>query len=418
MPSVDSGPDARTIKYVAIIAGLIGVLAAAQARDANALRPHVTTVDGFYGFYDQGSYLAILGRLAEWRLPVGRGYSYGLGYPAVGVVFYKLGFRGDPFAPVDVLAFGAVVGLTVVLGTRAALLVVRKYALVVGLAAAALLMFGTPVRSLAATPWNTNIVIPLGLVVLVLITSPREIRAGRAAAIGICLGWIFATRYVDALFFALPVIAALFVRSARDRRNLMLVGGLALAAVVGVVLYTQYHAFGNAFTTPYEHHLRTGLGTDQSLSNYRLSWIPGHFWGAFVTGTVGSVRQHGDPILLRFPLLPIAASGFVVLIGLTRDRVRVVWLTAAIASGIATVFYLSFVAGGAADLKFGNERYWAVWYPLWTVLIVLGVAGLLQYVTNRGQHRLPTEPEPAHPPAQWSRPIGYARPGRLREEGL
>ena len=177
---------------MAIIVGLIGVIVAAQARDANALRPHVTTVDGFYGFYDQGSYLAILGRLAEWRLPVGRGYSYGLGYPAIGAVFYKLGFRGDPFAPVDVLAFGAAVGLTVVLGTRAALLVVREHALVAGVAAAALLMFGTPVRALAATPWNSNIVIPLGLLVLVLITSPSEIRAGRAAAVGLGLGVIFA----------------------------------------------------------------------------------------------------------------------------------------------------------------------------------------------------------------------------------
>ena len=161
-----------------------------------------------------------------------------------------------------------------------------------------------------------------------------------------------------------------------------MIGGAAAAAVVGIVMYTQYHTFGNPFTTPYNNHLRKGLGSDQSLSNYRIGWIPSHFWSTFVTGRLGSVRQSGNPLLLLFPLLPLAPVGAVLLFRSTRDRVRVVWIAAAVASGLSSLFYLAFVAAGAGDIKFGNERYWAVWYPFWCVLIVVAGAMLVRSVVR------------------------------------
>jgi hypothetical protein len=379
--------ESRVTVRVAVIVGLAAMLVAAYARYVNPLRPGVTTTSGFYSFADQRSYLGMVRILSHGRVPGREAYQYGLGYPSLGAVFYRLGIHGDPFAPIDVLAFGATIGMTVVLGARAAALVVREHALVLGVAAAGVLLLGTSTLSILSTPWNSNIVLAFGALVLVVVTSSAPISSAQAAVVGLSIGWIFATRYADALFFGLPVLAALLVRPARDRVRLLIVGGGVLVAIAGVVLITQYHAFGNAFTTPYNSHYRRGLGSDQSLSNYRIGWIPSHFWSTFVTARLGSVRQGGSPILLAFPLLPLAPVGIVLLARATRDRVRIVWIVAAVASVGSSLLYLAFIAGGAGDIRFHNERYWAVWYPLWSVLVVVCIA-----VAVRGLVRRVVEP--------------------------
>jgi hypothetical protein len=377
--------ESRATARVAVVVGVVAMIVAAYARYASPFRPGIRTTGGFYENYDQRVYLGLARALSRFRLPRRNAYQFGLGYPALGAVFSRLGFRGDPFAPVDVVSFGAAAAMTVVLGARAASLFVRDHALtlVVGVAAGGLLMTGTGILPIFAIPWNSNVVLALGVVVLVLVTSAHPISRSGAATIGLSLGWIFATRYVDALFFALPAVAAIVIRPSRERRRLVLLGGAAAAVIVGGVLLTQYHAFGNPFTTPYHSHLRRGLGADQSLANYRVGWIPSHFWSTFVTGRLGSVRQRGSPLLLLFPLLPVAGLGIVVLARSTRDRARVVWITAAIASVASSLFYLSFIAGGAGDIKYGNQRYWAVWFPLWSVLIAVCIAIPLQWVATR-----------------------------------
>jgi hypothetical protein len=379
--------ESRVTVRVAVVVAVAAMLLAAYARYVSPLRPGVTSPNGFYSFADQRWYLGMVRILSHGRIPGRESYQYGLGYPSLGAVFYRLGIHGDPFAPVDVLAFGATMGMTVVLGARAAALVLREHALVLGVAAAGVLLLGTSTLSILSTPWNSNIVLALGALVLVLLTSPGPISSPQAAVIGLSIGWIFATRYADAVFFSLPVLAALFVRPARDRFRLLIFGGGVAAVIIGIVLITQYQAFGNAFTTPYNSHFRRGLGSDQSLSNYRISWIPSHFWSTFVTARLGSVRQGGRPILLAFPLLPLAPVGIVLFARATRDRVRIVWITAAIASVASSLLYLAFIAGGAGDIRFNNERYWAVWYPLWSVLVVLCIA-----VAVRGLVRRVVEP--------------------------
>ena len=163
---------------------MLAAIIAAYARYVSPFRPGVLYPRGFYGYNDQSLYLVTAHVLARLHLPDRHHYEYGLGYPVLGAVFLRLGFHGDPFAPADVLSFGATVGLTVVLGARAASLFVREHAVLLGVAAAALLVAGTPILSVVAEPWNTNIVLALGLLVLVLITSARPISRVAAAVIG------------------------------------------------------------------------------------------------------------------------------------------------------------------------------------------------------------------------------------------
>jgi len=368
--------DERAIKRVAIAAAVVAMLIAVYARYVNPVRPGQTTPGGFYSFDDQSFYLAMARTLARLHLPDRRTYKYGFGYPAFGAFFFRIGFHGDPFAPVDVLSFGATIGLTVVLGARAAYGFARDYAF--GLGVAAGLLLTTPaLLPVATVPWNTNIVLPLGLVILVAVTSRKPISNVAAATIGLSVGWIFASRYIDALFFGVPILASFAVRSNQERRRLMLLGGSITAAIVTLVLLSQYRVFGNPFTTPYHTHLRQGFGNDQSVSNYQLRWIPSHFWGTFVRGKPSLPLIPSDPIFRQLPLLPLAPIGAVLLIRKASSRTRWIWLTAIVASSVSALFYLSFVAGGADDLKFGSQRYWAVWYPLWSVLSLLALSALV-----------------------------------------
>ena len=287
--------------------------------------------------------------------------------------------KGDPFAVVDAVAFGATAGLTYLLGLRLAGPNLRVPPEAVGAGAALVVALSSPLLTLASRPWNSNLVVPLGVAVLLLATSSHELTRLRCAVIGLAIGWIFATRYLDALFLGVPAFALLLRSHPQERKRLVGFGGAAFAAVVVLVLISQQYTFGNLLTTPYHFHHRgagSGQTNDQSLGQYRISSIPSHFVGTFVSGEQNGVRTTGDPILHQFPLLVLVPIGaWVVLRARARDRM--VWLFAMLGSVVGSLFYLSFVAGGAGDLVFGNARYWAPWYPLWAVLAVVAAsAGL------------------------------------------
>ena len=170
----------------------------------------------------------------------------------------------------------------------------------------------------------------------------------------------------------------------RERRRLALGGGAALLAIVALVLASQQYTFGNALRTPYHYHVRDGGETDdQSLDEYKLTDVPRHFAGAFVTGENDHGRREPNtsPILRDFPLLVLMPVGAWVL-ARRRSRTRAVWMTALAASVVSSVLYLSFVAGGGGDLKFGNARYWSMWFPLWAVLAMVGVAAGVGAITR------------------------------------
>jgi hypothetical protein len=361
---------------VAVCVGLFGMLLAAYARYLEPARPGVLSAKGFFGFFDQGQYLNIARLLAGGHIPSRSQYTYGLGYPILAAPFIRLGFHGDPFAPVDVLAFGTTLALTFLLGFRAAAKRTLRAALFIGLGAALIVACASPALGLNSQPWNSNVVTPLGLLVLVIATSEREITVGRSITLGIAVGWIFATRYLDAVFLGLPVLALFVVRSTKERKRIALFGGLALAAVMLPVLASQQYALGSWLNTPYQFHARkvTG-GSDQSVNQYRLQWIPTHFRGVFITGLLNGRRIPRDPLLRQFPLLVFAPVGAAFIVA-ERTRARLVWIATVAGSIIGSLFYLSFIAGGAGDLPFGNARYWAPWYPLWAVLAVLGIERL------------------------------------------
>jgi hypothetical protein len=364
---------------IAVGIAIFGVALAAYARYLLATRPGVTTPKGFYGFFDQSQYLAMARIFSRGRIPSKPSqYLYGPGYPILGAPFIRLGFRGDPFAPVDTISFGVTLALTFLLGTRAMGDRSRGWCVAVGIASAGVVALSSPMLSVSSLPFNTNIVTPLGLVVLLIALSDRAVTVPRALTLGISVGWIFATRYADALFLGLPVIALFFVRAGAERKRIAIWGGLGLAAILAPTLASQQYALGSWMNTPYQFHMRnTTGGSDQSINQYRLSWIPTHLIGTFLTGRLHGKRVSRDPLLRQYPLLALAPLGAWFECA-RKSRTRFVWITSIGGSILGSLFYLAFIAGGAGDLAFGNQRYWDPWYPLWAVLAVVALARILE----------------------------------------
>lgn len=381
-------PRRLSTRESAVLCALVGLAAASYAVYGillNPLRPHVLTPLGYYGQVDQSYYLRSARVLAKLRLPNAPvQYFYGLGYPVLGALFTRIGFRGDPFAPADVLLFGGICSLTFMLTNRLWQLVFGRTSAAAALVAVAVLAFSSPLFQFIVTPENSSVVVFAFLAIMVLLTAPRTITWIRAVGVGLLLGWILAARYGDVVFVALPVVAALAMVRRDERARLAAGTAIGLFVVVAVIGYSQYHAFGSPLTTPYHFHtrLQPGLGNDQSLKNYRLAWVPSHFLGVVVTGRINGRQEPTNPMLLQFPLLLFAPIGaFAVLRRAGRNGA--VWLAAIVASTLASLFYFAFIAGGAGDLAYGNLRYWATWYPLWAMLAVAGVYYVLLILRAR-----------------------------------
>lgn len=382
-------PLRTALRWGALMLFGLGCALALYSSLLGADRPGVTTALGYYSGYDQGSYLKMAGIFARGDLPANAGeYTYGVGYPLLAAPLVASGVA-DPFLPLDAVLFGLTVALTFLLGARIASGRPAGVQLTVGAVSAALLALVSPALTLATVPWNSNLVVPLGLVVLLAVTSPRPLTGRVALAVGLAVGAIFATRYLDAVFLGLPVLAAMVARSRADARRLALYGGIGAGSVLLLVLGSQQYAFGSPFTTPYRFHLRPGTRiSDQSTGQYRLSWIPRHLTGTFLTARDGAVRSAAPPVLQQFPTLALTPVSVGFLRRLPGGH-RLIWVTALAGSLVGSLFYLSFIAGSATDLAYGNARYWAAFYPLWSVL---GVWATLQ-VGERLLHGRPAQPQ-------------------------
>ena len=344
---------------------LTGVAVFALAAYVHPGRPGVTSPEGWFGGYDQSRYLRITEGLADWRLPT-TGYLYGIGYPLVGVPLTWLGFA-DPYTPVNALLFGVIVLLTTLLGER-------LRGLGFGVVAALAVALATPLLDILVIPWNAMVIVPAVVGGLLLATSAKPLTWRGGAVLGLLVGMAFAARYVDAVFVA-GIAAVALLRPGRRSLAAILTAGTVAAAAVGFVLYTHDHAFDSPWTTPYSLH-RRGDVTDQDLAQYQLERVPRHFVEVFVTGESDGVRQGGEPLLPAAPWLLLAPIGLFVVFRWSHPARPVLGVAAGL-SVVSSAFYLSFAAGGGADLPVGGLRYFAPWFPLWGILAALGLACLL-----------------------------------------
>jgi hypothetical protein len=340
--------------------------------------PPPSAYPGWFGGHDQGQYLNIAHTLAGLhfgQLATKQVYTYGIGYPIVGVPGIWLGFLKDPFVFFDLFAFVFVTYAVYRAGSR-------LISPVAGLFAAFGLVFATPLILYVDQPLNSTIsMVVMAFLLLTLVAD--EVTRPRAFALGMMLGWSYAARFIDVVWLGVIAVACVYRDSWRDlTRRLFTPALVGLLLVVVPVLYLNYRAFGSPFSTPYVNHLRTGAGSDQGLASYHLRQVPNSFLGIFVSPLWAGSTIFYRGLLINFFWALGAIPGFVIL--WRRGRRRAFLVAAGVMLIVDYVFYLSFRADGNYSLAYGVLHYFKDFWPI-IALFAAGLidAGVRQLTANR-----------------------------------
>lgn len=338
---------------------------------ASDIRPGVTK--GWFGWWDQSQYLLMAQDLSSLRL-VADHYFYGLGYPLIGVLFYKI-YPTNPFLIPNLLLYV----VTIILYFK----ISREY-LSEGLSVLTvlLIMWGTQLTEFFVVPWNNSVSI-FGIGILIyLATVVREIRLVHAISIGIVLGWVFSARYVD-IIFLLPIVIYIYLREmSKSWKNIkyLLISICICFIIFCGVFYSHKYAFGSFLKTPYHLHIQPLSGhSDQSLAAFSLSRIPDHLYSIIINPYQFHYLKYwrlNTPLLGYSFFFILALAGFSYSMFYKRAWVIGVTFLSMIAS---FAFYGSFTSTRASDLKYHCLRYFAMWYPILSLMAVLALSKLARY---------------------------------------
>ncbi len=338
---------------------------------ANPARPGLFTDEGWFGYADQGAYLAMADHLARFSLDPST-FKYGPAYPILAVPFVWAHLSYDPFAIVNGLAFVAVIAMTFVVGQRVA-------GRLTGAIAAFGLLFATPLVGFMVQPWNSTVCIVALLAVLVVATNPR-VGTGSALVLAAAPALAFAARYVDVIFIGAVALAVLILRRKEWRRRDLILAAAVAAVIIGGVLVMHAVVFGSPFTTPYSTHwqgAQPGV-SDQEIGAYDITGIPGRFFGMFISPFLLGQRFGGDAVLQSAFWFVLAIPGAILACRSGRPF-RWTLLTASIASIVAVAFYCSFRGAGPGSVQFGALHYFKAWWPLWAILSALTVSTIARF---------------------------------------
>jgi len=248
-----------------------------------------------------------------------------------------------------------------------------------------LIMLGTQVTDFFVVPWN-NIASLVGLAVLIYIAVVVDNISNRhAVAIGLVIGWVFAARYVDVLFL-FPFAGYIFWKAIRKNGynavKYFLISSLIFIVIVGVVLNTHKMVFGSYFKTPYHKHTSMTDGRDQFSTNaFQVKRVPDHLYSIIVNPFQFHHIEHlkfNTPLLGYSFFFIFSLSGFILQIFERKDWLAVILLGSLI---IVFIFYGSFSATRASDLKYNCLRYFSMWYPVMTIMGVLCISKLFNYTS-------------------------------------
>jgi hypothetical protein len=347
------------VKRLAVL-GLISLVFFLYFYWLNLARPGAYYEKGWFGWYDQGQYLNMARDMASFSLPAEH-YVYGLGYPILGAVFYKI-YALDPFLIPNALMFVGTILLTYMSA--------RKYLSdELSLCSSLILLFATPLATYVTVPWSSTVSL-FCLSVLFYIASIGKRNRYTSMLVGICVAWTFSARFVDAVFLV-PLAVAFFIES-RNEKNLARDAAVAIISagiILSMVLLTQQIYFGSAFKTPYFH-----LENDYpGLGIFDISRIPDSIFSVFINPFM-KYDQVEAPLLINafiFIFSPLGA------ISMLRTNHRLEWLALLIGFVLALSFYSSFIAFDAYDIKYGCIHYIKMWFPVLSILSVSGIFYLL-----------------------------------------
>jgi hypothetical protein len=323
-------------------------------------RPGAAYVYGWYGWFDQSSYLREAQLLGHVKTIPTDQFIYGPGYPLLASPFARTNDIGWPFHDPFFIP-----NLAVWLLTIATTFVVsrRLYGQLVAVATALALIVGTPIVNLVVVPWNTTAVLG-ALMMTLLVGLTRNIRWWHGAILGAAVALAYSARYVDALWIGGVALTILLARRAALRSPAwvaagLLGGGLLIALPT---FYLQWKAFGSPLKTTYTYHQLVGRST------FRLEHIWPNAVRLFVNGRAAA--YWGAPLLSSMFLLVFAPIGLAQTIRASSGARRLLIVGTVASSAAAVVFYLSYFY--TAGVQYGSAHFLKMWLPLWTICGVWG----------------------------------------------
>ena len=346
-------------------------------------RPGAISAHGWYGGFNQSSYLReahLLGHLHS--LPAEQFIS-GPGYPFLAAPLARSSDTGwpfhDPFFTVNLVVWLLTAATTFLVGRR-------LYGQLVGAAATLALMIGTPLIVFTVTPWNTTAVLG-ALMMTLLVGLARSIRWWHGFVLGIGVGLAYSARYVDALWVGGVALTILVARRAALRSPAQVAAGLLAGSLVLALptFYLQWKAFGSPFESASTH---SGVGSSQ----FHVGDIWPHAFQLFVS-PLFLTNEHvqsdlSEPLLSSMFLLVFAPVGLAQTIRASSGSRRLLVSGTAASCFAAVLFYLAYYSTGSSGLSFGEDRFFTMWFPLWMLCGVWGVAVTFRTLARADWSRL------------------------------
>lgn len=327
-----------------------------------SLRPGASSELGWNGWADQLAHRRSAIAIHHWDLDPKQHY-YPVGYAMTAAPFVGL-FPKDPFLPVNLVSFVAVVGLFFSTARR---YVGRQFAFVGSL----LFVAATPLLWFSVVPWSTTSAIVTVAWWSYTILGRRRLDILAVVVGGLLLGWTYMARGGGELVLLAPFGAGVVWQHRRDPRFLRNSAVLVaiLVAIVGLNALWM-HAIYDSLTNPYLSEVM-GVG-------FVIGEIPSSFWGTIVYS--GRTGDYWKPLLeqaLWFAFAPVGVC--VALRG--KDRTLHVGLVASVVLGLLVVS--AFEPFEAEGLQFHCLHYIKLWFPVLGLYALIGLRRIVDAPSQR-----------------------------------
>lgn len=331
------------------------------------------------GPYDQSYYLRMAREMALGTFDK-TDFEFGLGYPLLGVPFAFFQIE-NPFAVVNILMFFGIIFFSYL-----GLIALFPVGITIG-GLVCVLMYLPFHEFIIGVPWNNSVTILSFTILFYINFSYKVLDVYKSFVIGFIIGWVFASRYLDAIFLMIVVLPIIF-RTCRtyftNKKRLLMISSSGIIigfAMISAVLYSHNYYLGGYFCSPYKKHvLHRGHQVlfDQDLKTHEFSKSLPHIYGVFINSDGCYQTPSGTKSLFeKFPLLYFCSIGFVLLY-YQQTQKRIDLLCLLVGLFLTTYFYAAYYLQ-PGNLRFNAFRYIAFYYPLLTTLSIYGVMAIFRY---------------------------------------
>lgn len=311
-------------------------------------------------------------------------YTYGIGFPLMGFISWN---QNNPFLLFSMLmfliSFYHLFSISNFLFSFNSAIIVS----LINLATAPFLIY-------YITSQNVIITITLIIIIFSMIIRKKPLTAFSSLTLGFLFGLDFASRYIDPFLIA-PGILYLAVFSYKEHPKHMIRNFLLFIASSTpwfiLTLYLHQKYFGAYLQTPYALHIPYVARITQNSEDI-FTHLEFHFFNHIIRNfyqvlidpnayALPSDIADKKSLFMKMPYLVFIFSGIYYWVKQKQPKISGL-LSLAVIFLFTSLFYVSFWAFTAHDLKFGCLRYLSGWYPILGILSLFGIKRILEIFSH------------------------------------